>query len=766
MTSSASRLCADAPTAISTVGASARLCIGKLLTGLALALALPAASSAAPVSNEPLSAQDEIAVQVIFTYADSYFKPLPNGASIRFDSERSGVFEAKLHRYQAYAGVDSFQLGKSAAGGSISIGDSLVMQSGGAVVRRESGASAPIDSAMTVHIDSRRGVYSFSFDIAGRTTVTLEGPFMPPTVQENTAGLSYSSKDLRLPSEKDVIRGSVTYDPVLGSGDLGNNIVAEGRVMKHTDGQAPRPVHVRWQIGRPGPRPPLELILSVEGYDQWLPEGPVPSSPAGAPGNKATVVAKLRRKDGKALERGAASIRFTLPESSAEPGACLNFPVDPKPDSKDFDLRYVEGGDARPLGAGGQEAETAIGDWHEARALLGAFDWGAYGKITAVAYVPNYGEVLATIEGSTERLLRMPKRAPDSSIGDAWKSAHGLSAAADLDDLEKSDGNSHDGDGYTLYEEYRGVIARGKHSRREPDAELDPARKDLAVILAKKSRLAPYIVEGVPTVFSLKPIGDGHLASVIAGGRLLESAASRIHVVNMLENEAPRSREVNANHGYANSGKQHGVLVYDLAPPADGGKSDDVGVTCPLDVPDKTPAKADFVAIDFSSLARGYAGQSQANAAADVPMPYTEAQEVANTVAHELAHACGASHHGDKDPGTPTRELGPTQVSPVYTVIGVDNSEVVTRPFRIQGAIAGELSRSSGDQSCIMCYANYYTWRMTSARARGYTWRALLPGPMGTTLCTAPDSSPGNPTFGPAMNGRGNCRAKIHLKDY
>jgi hypothetical protein len=277
--------------------------------------------------------------------------------------------------------------------------------------------------------------------------------------------------------------------------------------MKQLAGGSLHPVHVRWQIGRPGPKPPLELVLSVADYAKWIPEGPTPSSPAGAPGNTATITAKLRRKDGGPLERGALNIRFQTVQNSAEPGACLNFPVDAKPDPKDFDLRFVKGGDAVPIGNDGQEAETPMGNWEQATATLGSFDWGAYGSITAIAYVPDYGDVLATVEGTGKSSLLMPKRADDSNIADAWKEQLGITGMSDTDDVEKSPGNTNDGDGFTLYEEYRGLIAREKHSRRDAEALLDPKRKNLVVLIARQGRTATYGQGPGATVFNLQPIG-------------------------------------------------------------------------------------------------------------------------------------------------------------------------------------------------------------------------------------------------------------------
>lgn len=438
----------------------------------------------------------------------------------------------------------------------------------------------------------------------------------------------------------------------------------------------------------------------------------------------------------------------------------MNFPVDAKADPKDFDLRYVKGGDAIPLGSDGQAAETPMGDWRQATATLGSFDWGAYGIITATAYVPDYGDVLAIVEGTEKNFLPMPKRAAGSNIGDAWKAQHGVAEQSDTDDMETSSGNKNDGDGFTHYEEYRGLIARGKHSRRDAHALLDPRRKDLVVLLAKDGRTATYGQGASVQVFNLQPIG-ANIDSALAGGRLLGSAIGEAHVVNAFQDEAPVTRKMNANSAYPHIKPQHGVLLYTMA----SGNTGDIGVAAPLERRDKTPEKTDFVAIDFAAIASGYAAQRDANAAGGFKTPYTLAVELANTVAHELAHACGAAHHGDRESEGPTRHLDNTKVPPLYTVMGTDGVVITARDFEIKGQIAVDDSRSSGDLNCIMCYPNYYAWRLKSERGKGYVWRAMIPLPMGTTLCTGRDGNPPNLHFGPASSSRGNCRAKIRIKD-
>jgi len=65
-----------------------------------------------------------------------------------------------------------------------------------------------------------------------------------------------------------------------------------------------------------------------------------------------------------------------------------------------------------------------------------------------------------------------------------------------------------------------------------------------------------------------------------------------------------------------------------------------------------------------------------------------------------------------------------------------------------------------------MCYTNAYSRRKKTLPGGNFIWQALLPLPMGTTLCTGRDGAPSNSFYGPASDGMGNCRAKIRFRDF
>ncbi|MBL8897883.1 MAG: hypothetical protein JNM84_09650 [Planctomycetes bacterium] len=735
------------------------------LGGLAaLALAMRPAPPQEPAPPTPTPApkireSNRVAAEVRFEYADEHSEKIGEG-TITFTSQRSGSAWAELRRYRAYAGVDSFEWTRPAQG-LIRIDDRIVTAvGGGEVVQTENGTGLPQDCTIGLHIDPAARTYSFSFDIATKTRTELRGPLGEPERGESQGGFAYESPDLPLPSEGTLLEGETSFAPLHADGRLGTHLVEIGKTLRMQAGKPMTPVRVRWRFGRPDPLPPLELVLRAENHAGWLPEGPLPPAPEGTVGNRITVVAELRSKDGSALPRGAVAMSFELLSVSTEPGYALNHPLEAAHDPRAFDLGFVEGGDAAPLVPRAQAATTPIGDWKLAHAEVGAFDWGAHGALRAKAYVAHHGELVAVLEGSEERELRLPQRAASSAVADAWKKSYGVADRTDDDDAERTSGNEHDGDGLTLYEEYRGFFGRGRHSRHDALCALDPRRKDLIVLIGERGSE----IDGA----ALRPLAP-RLADARRAFALFESASRGIRSAELLQSEVPESRCLNANHRSAHRGLQHGVLLFDSGPMPDGGETSEgstVGGAYPLALQRKTPGKTRVVAIAFAEIEDGYRLQSEAATRAQETLPYTAAEELASTVAHELAHACGVNHHGNREGAGPYTTLGAEQAPPRYRAFDVDGNELLQRPLVLGGAIGGPQSRASGDTACILTYNNLFQWVVVAERGVGYRWRALRPLKPGTIFCTGKDGAVPNEAFGEAGPAGGSCLAKLRVRDW
>ncbi|MEO6002987.1 MAG: hypothetical protein ABIZ04_06345, partial [Opitutus sp.] len=222
----------------------------------------------------------------------------------------------------------------------------------------------------------------------------------------------------------------------------------------------------------------VEVVVEIEGtmpggktvpYAEWLPRG----TPAGAAGSRLKVKAHLQMKDGSRFTAKVDNFSFQLNNTSREPGVCLNYPrISPPAGGTPAapDLKFAPGGetdaerqqiDVLPFddGAAHPYAETRID----------CFDFGGWSDLTVTAELADGRIITGHLKGDLSAIVMpLPKRSGGSLIADAWKSAHSTTAS-DADDSEKlPNAGQEPGDGFTLYEEYRGFMENGRHLEGDP----------------------------------------------------------------------------------------------------------------------------------------------------------------------------------------------------------------------------------------------------------------------------------------------------------
>ena len=470
-------------------------------------------------------------------------------------------------------------------------------------------------------------------------------------------------------------------------------------------------------------KPPEDPELSIDprDYAHWLPQGSETSE--AQPGNAIPIFATLLQKDGKAPQKKVLKIIFELTDVSKEPGVCLNQPPNGNGNS-DFDLRFrkEENPELTIEDPKGQRAVSQSGKT-SAVAVLSSFDWGAYGALKVTAELVD-GTVIAGILKGQKGPILLPKREAGSHIATAWKEDRKVSKAGDDDDLNAQDGNDKKGDGFTLYEEYRGVLARGKH------VYLDPKLKNLLV--------------------------ENKLGAVAGPGIKLLGSAAGLNAIELSPGELAPEKVVNINQHTSHGGDQHGLRLVSGTP--DPGDAATMGQTHRYqDHPIHSPK--DCQVIEFGSGINGLS-------------PRVAAQ----TVAHELAHGCGVSphHHGDSE--SLIAPTYPRQIAAVYTAKGV---LVPVKDIEIEklahGSIAAPFSASSGDPGCLMTYNHFYSASVPAPNpdrtAPNVYILAPLEEPVQDHFCTsekgsgwnAPDHKPMS-IYGNARAG--NCQGQFGLKDW
>ncbi len=409
--------------------------------------------------------------------------------------------------------------------------------------------------------------------------------------------------------------------------------------------------------------------VSADVYHKWLPEGPDPKDEKTTGNNISfTVFTKDKKNPDQKITSNIKSVIYFLTNVSHEPGYSMNYPSD-KPGTKaDLQLLAInEKPDPETeklnrilTGSGSRDINVAC------------FDYGAYGCISATVILDDGNIVIAKEEKSKKLYATIPYRTDDNSeIADFWKEqnkATGLKDDNDDDSEDMLEKNPYKGDGFSLYEEYRGFIENKVHIRTDPHKKdvmiCDKVRDALisaAVDLPSGSALEKAQKEALPTRSH-----DGiNMFAAVTGfithdkfkaeefgidiGKNVYEGDGKLITLNLPPFTNNKVLNFNTS-GYAHLHEQSGLLL--LPSPRSLGYAAAFG----KNKNDVRPLKDWYclvITADFSARMEGYSSVTGdiINDTSIAVNPNGHAKiitdEYAVTVAHEMLHYCSVKHHGD-----------------------------------------------------------------------------------------------------------------------
>lgn len=510
------------------------------------------------------------------------------------------------------------------------------------------------------------------------------------------------------------------------------------------------------------PTPPsmAKLILTPErDYSKWRPK----------PGESETERGNFMRVDWRVEEQGrqpeVEKVMFRLAKVSNYTGVCMNWPIPTppppgqKPPTPKFDLAflrplpgladYVNTEEDQVLSIGGAAAAAARGE-----VFIECFDGAAIGELVAEATLKDGRTIQCEIDGQpgTRKLLIPDREEGVSDIASHWRMnrAGTLPDNDDSENIPEGDSQQGSGDGLTVWEEYRGF-----RQGFEWNDNCFPRKKDLFI--------------------------DNRLGDSVAAGIGIFRKNTQLVVHEYLdESEHKPDRVINFNKRADRwVVDQHCIVMIRIASGAS--YCDPVGPPHP-----GPPRNTEVVAISdgYPDLTETYYFKAKI---------YFSYNVRDNTVAHELSHAVGVYHHGDRDPkdgdnnpgilwfwqlanGVPQILEGERPGSvirvlkePGLVPLGIEQVFLNNDPEKRQ-IVGMKHGEHSGDVECYMRYyvAHYYEYQ-ASPMTR------VLHGDnegRGTKLCTSDvgtyfnyiNHSP-EPRYGDADTMRGDCLHQFVVSD-
>lgn len=210
-----------------------------------------------------------------------------------------------------------------------------------------------------------------------------------------------------------------------------------------------------------------ELSLEIEeteAYRKWRPDAALD----GGPGTPLEIKATLRTAMGGTPKVPIRTFEWELKDTSMVSGIAMNYPA--MADDLAYDLELEATGPMSEVRSAKQAMTSVVRSGWSDTVRVVPRDWGGWGSLEVTAHLTDGRQVRGKVKGKKQNGIVLPKRAPNSHIADVWKEKN-TSGPDTLDDEADPVGDGNKGDGFSLYEEYRGFIVDGAHVEGDPKAK-------------------------------------------------------------------------------------------------------------------------------------------------------------------------------------------------------------------------------------------------------------------------------------------------------
>lgn len=225
-------------------------------------------------------------------------------------------------------------------------------------------------------------------------------------------------------------------------------------------------------------------------YEHWLPKGPKVngSSPADEGDTKLAFKLKIVDRKDPAKTFHNYTVDWRLDEVTKYAGYCNNYPKYTGMFDMKADLRFANETKASDYfqGVTDNDAPTLPGKGEFGTVRINCMDYGAWGKLTAQVTLED-GTLIETADPYYDEMkdyLAIPFDNDENRLADWWEDSLGIKHSnhpLTWDEDNKPDKQRDNGDGYSLFEEYRGFAVHNANSGIDTFARTDPFFKDVFI---------------------------------------------------------------------------------------------------------------------------------------------------------------------------------------------------------------------------------------------------------------------------------------------
>lgn len=225
----------------------------------------------------------------------------------------------------------------------------------------------------------------------------------------------------------------------------------------------------------------FEPVAGQAAYEQWMPEGY--RSKVDKHGNFIDIKIKVDSKK-HPNDDFTSQIKYVIwelptKEVSRVPGYACNAPTEWADQVNAIDDEINRKADMQ-LRRVGEKPDTAVETLIDTTTVnnnnntirVYSFDWGGYANLKAHVFFMDGSDTYALTRTQKADFMTLPLRDGDSKVATYFKKINKVLNKKDTDDDEKiMEDDKYPGDGFTVYEEYRGFIENNKHIFGDPNAK-------------------------------------------------------------------------------------------------------------------------------------------------------------------------------------------------------------------------------------------------------------------------------------------------------
>ena len=412
----------------------------------------------------------------------------------------------------------------------------------------------------------------------------------------------------------------------------------------------------------------FEPVAGQTAYEQWMPEGY--RSKVDKHGNFIDVKIKVDSKK-HPNDDFTSQIKYVIwelptKEVSRVPGYACNAPTEWVSQVNEVDDEINRKADMQLRRVGEQPdttketlIDTTTVNNNNNTIRVYSFDWGGYANLKAHVFFMDGSDTYALTRTQKADFMTLPLRDGDSKVATYFKKINKVLDKKDTDDDEKIfDEDQYPGDGFTLYEEYRGFMEKNKHIFGDPKAKDVMIYDDIKTnrvqdgISMYEMVLNNYTKQVVKThsKFTKDEFGLKMNPTASEEWGMKEYQVAVIHRDKCLNfNSFPDLHKVD----------QHGICILS--------SSKKLGFAIAVQTVSKDvcgpPKEYDFLVIsaDFSpkygawSVIKGDLSDDGTFTVNPNGKAVVKTDEYAKVIAHEMLHNSGVSHHGNDDAYGPDR---------------------------------------------------------------------------------------------------------------